>query len=438
MTRESSCSRKLKGRTNEYINMKIRQELRKLRHVFKDRDHALSVAGGTPVRQSILATTSYRFTEHDISRVSDILRLGHLHHEQGQENARFETEFAVYTQTKYALTTNSGTSALDLAIQAIGVHKGDEVILPAYTFISCAQAILRHGGIPVFADIDDTCTISPKHIQKLITAKTRAVIVAHLFGNTANMQQICALARKYKLFIIEDCAQAVGATYNGKPVGSIGDIGCFSFNIKKAIPTGQGGMLVTNSDSMHLYAKAARNTGIVDTKHGTDVITMGGTYFMTEIEASLGRSILRQLEQLNTVRKNNFEYLMSLLSPLSGLVKPYRIQPSSSPVFSRLSFFIDFDLLGITRSSFLAAMQSEGIPLKAFYPTPLYKYSLFRKNVSNIFSKRQSSLYCTLQLPFVEVFSKQHVGMEFSPYWTTHDMRDIAKAFSKVIRLLNH
>ena len=373
--------------------------------------------------QQPLIAVPYHYSEKDAENAARIVLSGKLHHDQGQEIISLEREFAGFVGAKYALAVNSCTSALSLAFQAIGLRPGDEVIVPAYTFIASAQAVLINGGTPVFADIDDTFTIDPSRLEHLITKKTRALMPVHLFGNVANMGAIMKVARKHKLAVVEDCAQAVGARYDGRDAGTIGDVGCYSFNIKKAIPTGQGGMLVTSDAKIIARARIARNTGIETKDQKTDVVSLGGTFFMTELEASLGRSVLRQLEHLNSTRKQNFEYLISLLEPLRRYVKPYRVLPKVEPSCSRLAFMVDFKALGISRRQFLAATQAEGIPVQTFYPTPLYRYSIFRRMRDN--------------LPFVEEFCDKQVGTEFSPYWSFQDMRDIAQAFSKVLYLLS-
>jgi dTDP-4-amino-4,6-dideoxygalactose transaminase len=407
-------------------------------------EQCLAIDGGFPVRREFLSSLPYRYSREDACAVSEVILSGKLSHDQGEEIKSLEREFAGHMGTTYALATNSGTSALQLACKAVGLQPGDEVIVPAYTFVASAQAVLSCGAIPVFADIDDTFTISPKSITTSVTKRTRAIMVVHMFGNVCHMDEIVRFAKRHSLAVIEDCAQAVGARFGGREVGSIGDVGCFSFNSKKAIPTGQGGMLVTSDRALYHRAKVARNTGIEIKNKQTDVVSFGGTYYMTEMEAILARSVLRQLHALNTVRRNNFGYLMRLTEELKPYCKLYSVFPRSEPSYSRAAFTVDFDQLGVSREWFIGAVRAEGIPVTTFYPIPLYRYSLFRSHKDMLtqtrfpFSKNSAIRYESLHLPNTERFCRHQVAMEFSPYWTFQDMRDIAEAFHKVIRYITN
>lgn len=381
------------------------------------------------------ATEPYRYTNEDAKRVYDIIMASKTTHNTGEEINNLEKEFASYTGTKYALAVNSGTSALFLACKAIGLKPGDEVIVPAYTFVATAQAVLSVGGIPVFADLDETFNISPKDLIKKISKKTKAVIVVHMFGNVANMTPILRICKAKKILVIEDCAQAVGATYLAKKVGAVGDIGCFSFNEKKAIPTGQGGILTTSNQKFFEAALFTRNTGITNAKK-MDVATQGGTYFMTEMQAALARIVLSQIDVLNAQRRKNFMILKQNISLISGFATPYKIPSGTLPSFSRLVFTINFEKLGITRKTFIEKANALGIPLRTFYPTPLYKFSLFKKrrdsitNVSYPFNLKKNLTY--QDLPFVENFCKNQVGMEFSPYLSSGDILEIMKIMGNI------
>ena len=386
-----------------------------------------------------LPSQPYRYTHDDAKKIYDLVLSGKLTHRSGHETTLLEKEFSEYSGTKYSVSTNSGTSALILAMKAIGIKPGDEVIVPAYTFIAVAQAVLVCGGTPVFADINNTFTISPDSVKTVVTTRTRAIIVAHMFGNVAEMGKILSLARKQKLFVIEDCAQAIGAKYKGKRVGSIGDIGCFSFNEKKALPTGQGGMITTSNRVFLRNIVASRNTGIETVDHQTDVTTFGYTMFMTEMEASLARSILPQVDLLNQKRRKNFSNLVKRLSDVGDLIFPYRIVDGAEPSFSRFACMVHFSHLTLTRDEFFKTIQAQGIPVKAFYPIPLYRYSLFQKRKDVLsgntfpFSANRNVTYASLRLPFAERFFREQVGMEFSPYLSSGDIAYIVKTIKASI-----
>lgn len=390
-----------------------------------------------PTRTSPFITRPYFYTKDDAEKVVKVVLGGKLTHSSGEETKKLEKEFAQYCGTQFALATNSGTSALQLAVKAAGIGLGDEVILPAYTFIATAQAILAQGGVPVFADTDDTFCISLGSVKKLITKKTKAIIVVHIFGNVANIEGLKKMIGNKKIAIIEDCAQAIGATYNGRKIGNLGDIGCFSFNEKKALPTGQGGILTTSNSDFYRIASATRNTGIDKTVSSNEINTAGNTLFMTEMEAVLARLILKKIDKLNNARRTNFKYLSKNLKNYQNKFKIYSIIKGANPSFSRIIFLVDFKKIGVNRDSFIDAVNKEGIPLRIFYPIPLYKYRLFQERRdlfienSHAFAKNKIN-YRRVSLPNVERFCEQQIGIEFSPYITKEDTLDVLSALDKV------
>ncbi len=384
-------------------------------------------------------TQPYVFSKEEARRVYTIILSGKLHHRTGHEVSMLEKEFAVYHGVQYALATNAGTSALEMAIKAIGIKPGDEVIVPAYTFIATAQAVLARGGIPVFADIDDTFTISPLSVAKRISSRTKAIVAVHMFGNVADMDQINRIAKQRKLFVVEDCCQAIGATFKEKKVGSLGDIGCFSFNEKKAITTGQGGMFITNNKDFFTIANHTRETGQLDDLLASDVITTGNTFALTEMQASLARSELVRLDQLNDVRMKNYDIFSSMIDTDFVPLRWYRILPQAHPSFSRLVFMIDFEFLRVSRNDFIKAMNHKGIPMRTFYPIPLYAYTLFQKRRDTLldssfpFALNSRVRYSKLHLPYVETFCRQQVGIEFSPYITEEHLSFMCSVLSNYL-----
>ncbi|MDA3834444.1 MAG: DegT/DnrJ/EryC1/StrS family aminotransferase [Spirochaetales bacterium] len=192
------------------------------------------------------------FTEEEADAVRDVLLSNKVNYWTGQEGRKFEQEFAAYTGCKHAIALSNGTVALELALEALGILPGDEVITTSYTFIASASAIVMRGGVPVLADVDaNSLNITAETIRAVITPKTKAIIAVHLVGMPCDMDPIMALAREHNLKVIEDCAQCHGATYKGRPVGSLGDAAAFSFCQDKIMTTGgEGGMLTTNDSSL--------------------------------------------------------------------------------------------------------------------------------------------------------------------------------------------
>jgi dTDP-4-amino-4,6-dideoxygalactose transaminase len=253
------------------------------------------------------------------------------------------------------------------------------------------------------------------------------------------MGRILTIAKEHRLRVIEDSCQAVGAAYHGQKVGSIGDVGCFSFDAQKAMFTGQGGMFVTSQKSLYTIAHLTRETGQLHDEVGSDVVTTGNTYALTEMQAALARSILAQLDALNSWRRRNYELFTTIMDSSGLPIRWYRILPDVTPSFSRLVFMVDFKKLNVLRDSFIQDMRSEGVPLKTFYPVPLYSYSLFRKRKDAFmksrfpFSANTSVRYNNVVLAYTEQFCQQQVGMEFSPYMSERHIRYMCKTLRQYL-----
>jgi perosamine synthetase len=229
--------------------------------------------------------------------------------------AKFEEEFAKYIGIEKAISTQSGTAAIHIALHELGIGKGDEVIVPALTFVATVNPILYVGARPVFVDVNiNTWNISPLEIEKNITKKTKAIIPVHLYGNPCNMDEIIKISKEYNLHVIEDATESMGSIYKGRQTGTFGDIGCFSFNGNKIITTGGGGMIVTNDDNSAEHIKylvnQARNSN--EYYHSE----MGFNYRMTNIEAALG---LAQMERIKTFLDKKRKFAQIYRQELSGI-----------------------------------------------------------------------------------------------------------------------
>lgn len=272
------------------------------------------------------------FDEADFSIVQEPLKSGWV--VQGKYVEEFEKQFAVFSDSRYASAVSSCTTALHLALLAFGIQEGDEVIVPAFTWISTANAIEYCGATPIFCDIDlQTFNIDVAEIESKITPKTKAIIPVHLFGLAAQMDEIKALAQKYQLRIVEDAACGFGTKYKNQPVGSIGEIGCFSFHPRKAITTGEGGMLTTNHEEYHKIIRILRNHGggmsdfeKLDQKYTfllAEYKHLGYNYRMTDIQGALGVTQMQKTDFILTKRKEKADYYNEKLKDFSWLRLPY-------------------------------------------------------------------------------------------------------------------
>src|SRR3989338_4465937 len=253
----------------------------------------------------------------------------------GPEVLAFEQEFKKKFKVPYAVSFNSGTTALHAAIVALGLGPGDEVIVPPYTMSASATAILANGAVPVFADIDEkTFCIDPRSVRQRITKYTKAIMVVNLYGQAANFTELLKIAKEYGLKIIEDNAQSPGATWKGKYAGTIGDVGIFSFNVQKTMQTGEGGMLVTNDKRAALRAQLCRNHGEVVADQMPDYdagVIFGSNYRMTEIVAAMARIQLSRLDFLTKKRQALAAYLTKGISRIPGIAAPF-IHPNNTHV----------------------------------------------------------------------------------------------------------
>ncbi len=351
----------------------------------------LALLGGPPVR-------SQPFPRHPIigdeekRAVLEVLDSGNLstftavpgeYFLGGRRIKEFERMFADYHGARYAVAFNSATAALHAAVVAVGVQPGEEVIVPPYTFTSTATCALMHNAIPVFADVDARAyCLDPQAVERAVTPLTRAVIPVHLFGGPADMDGLMAVARRHHLKVIEDCAQAPGARYKGRLVGTIGDCGIFSFTENKNITTGEGGMLITNDEAIAYVAQGVRNHGEVILE-GQRVRTytptmLGWNYRMTEIEAALGIIQFGRMDELNQSRIELARYLSGKLRGVEGLTTP-EVYPGAKHVFYVYPLKYDEARVGIPRQAFVDALNAEGIPFGAGYVKPLYLSPLYHE-----------------------------------------------------------
>jgi dTDP-4-amino-4,6-dideoxygalactose transaminase len=212
-----------------------------------------------------------------------------------------EKEFALFSKSKHALATSSGTSSLIVSLQALGLQRGDEVIVPAYTFVATYTACIFLGLVPVLAEIDESLTIDPTDIEHRITSKTKAILLVHMLGNPCDMDPIMEIAHKHNLFVIEDCCQAAGASYKGLKVGTIGNIGAFSLNVFKTINSGDGGLVLTNDDALYEKAFGSHDQGHKPNRLGVEVgerNILGLNFRMNELTGAVGLAQLRKLEKI--------------------------------------------------------------------------------------------------------------------------------------------
>jgi hypothetical protein len=329
------------------------------------------------------------FTEEEATAVKQVLLSNKVNYWTGTEGREFEKEFAAYTNCQYAIALANGTVALELALESLGIKAGDEVITTCYTFIASASAIVMRGAIPVLADIDpESLNITAETIRAVITSKTKAIIAVHLVGNSCDMDPIMKLAQEYDLKVVEDCAQAHGATYKGRPVGSIGDAAAFSFCQDKIMTTGgEGGMMTTNDKAVWERAWSYKDHGksfdaVYNREHPPGFRwlheSFGTNWRMTEMQAAIGRIQLRRLPEWKSIRQNNAEILTEGFKQIPALrvLEPHS---ESEQAYYKFYVFVRPELLKADwdRDRIMNAIVAEGVPCFSGICSEIYREKTF-------------------------------------------------------------
>jgi perosamine synthetase len=339
--------------------------------------------------------------------VDRVMRSGML--AQGPEVAAFETEFSAIVGGAHSVAVNSGTSALHMAFVAAGIGRGDEVIVPSFSFAATANAVALVGATPVFVDIEkDYFSIDPAAVEAAITPKTRAIMPVHLYGHPALMVELTAIAKKHDLLVFEDAAQAHAASVNGVPVGSWGIAGSFSFYPTKNMTSGEGGMITTSSDELARMARVLRNQGM-ERRYENEVV--GFNTRMTDIHAAIGRVQLGKLAEWTKQRQDNAHFFNE---NLAGVVTPPTADGSVHVYHQYTIRIVDHD-----RDAFAEALAARGVATGVYYPTPIHRLPSFKLE---------------LDLPVTEGVATQALSLPVYPSLTQQERDTIVEAVNDVAK----
>lgn len=289
------------------------------------------------------------FGDEERKQVNDVLESGVLmrYGFDGMRNGHwkakeFETAFAKRMQSNYCQLVSSGTSALTVALAAAGIGAGDEVIMPTFTFVASFESIMMLGAVPVLVDIDDTLTMSPKAVEAAITSRTRCVMPVHMCGSMADLKALKQICDTHNLILLEDACQAIGGTFEGKPLGSYGDLGCFSFDFVKTITCGEGGGIITNHKEYAVNADQYQDHGhdhIGNDRGAETHPTLGYNFRISELNAAVGIAQLGKMDQILALQKKNYTILRNALSEVDGVT--FRTVPEGGEEnYSFLNFFL--------------------------------------------------------------------------------------------------
>jgi dTDP-4-amino-4,6-dideoxygalactose transaminase len=363
-----------------------------------------------------IAIAEVRLNEAAEQLVLDVLRSGHL--VQGPMVERLERSFAELCSVRHGIAVNSGTTALVAALEVLGIGDGDEVVTTPFTFAATLTAILDVGATARFADIDaEDFTIDPSEIERRMTERTRAVIPVHLYGQPAAMGEISAIAARHEAAVVEDAAQAHGATFRGQPVGAFG-IGCFSFYATKNVATGEGGIITTDDDEIADRLRLLRNQGM---RGRYEYEVPGHNYRLTDIQAALALPQLDQLAELTARRKGNAARLSAGLSDVTGLVTPV-VKPERTHVFHQYTVRLTAEA-ALGRDELAAKLNALGIGTGIHYPRVVYDADCFRRHPRVVVER----------MPVAEQIASEVLSLPVHPWLSDEDLDRITTSVREVL-----
>jgi dTDP-4-amino-4,6-dideoxygalactose transaminase len=394
----------------------------------------LAMDGGTPVRTKPFPRWPV-FDEREVDALREVVESGNWggFPSPNVQASRFAEAFAASQTAAHGICTSSGTTALEVALKAAGIGPGDEVIISALTFVATAAAPLYMGAVPVFADIDtDTWCVDPDAVEAAVTERTKAIMPVHLGSRMADMDRIMQIAQRRGLRVIEDCAHMQGGFWQGKGAGSIGDLGCFSFQNSKLMTAGEGGIILTNDEELaarcHAYVDCGRLRPGDKPSYSQGVF--GWNYRITEFQAAVLRVQLERLPEQTRVREANKRLLTERLEAIEGVATLRLDERFTTPSGYGMYFKYFRDQCGdVSRNRFVGALRHEGIPASGDFYAPVYKDSLFAWQDTNV-PVDYSEVHCP---------NAERAAFEQS-VWLPHqlflgpaeDVDDIATAIEKV------
>jgi dTDP-4-amino-4,6-dideoxygalactose transaminase len=349
--------------------------------------------------------------KEEIAVVTSILKNGALTsaaNQGGKHVQNFEKSVTSFVKSKYAIAVNSGTAALQAALYALDIKNGDEVLVPSFTFVATANAVVSTGAKPVFVDIiKENYTMDPDDLEKKITKKTRAIIPVHLYGNIADIDRLSEISKKYNLPIIEDSAQSLGSKYKGKHSGTFFEMGCYSMYPAKVMTAGEGGFIVTNNKKLRDKLLMIRNHGMV---HGYDTKMFGLNFRLPEISAAIATVQMKKLPNFLKIRKQNAELLSKLLSDLKVTLPHQRKNEN-------VNWYL-YTIAIEKRDNLLKKLNEKGIGAASYYPTPVHKTPFYKVNT---------------KLPVTEWASSHVISLPIHPKVTQKNIEFIAKTIRDIL-----
>ena len=337
----------------------------------------LALLGGEAVKRNPFAPWP-RFDDHERKALTDVLESRTWWRTPGTQTAQFEQEFAAYQQAKYGVAVTNGTAALEVALAAIGIGAGDEVIVPDFTFVATASAVLFAGALPVFVDVlPDTYCIDPAQVEAAITPRTKAIVAVHMGGHPADLDALGVIAKAHNLRLVEDSSHAHGSEWRGRRIGGVGDIGTFSFQQSKLMTAGEGGIVVTNDPELEKMVRSIHDCGRMPGEWFYAHFVYGSNYRLSEWQGAILRAQLQRVDELNVIRQRSAAFLDRELPKIEGIT-PQKLDPRvTCNAHYAYIFHVDAPHFGgIPTEKFIRAFNAEGFPTQASYP-PLHDLAVF-------------------------------------------------------------
>lgn len=327
----------------------------------------------------------------------------------GKRVQEFEQLLSSFVKSRFAIAVNSGTAALQAALYALDIKKGDEVLIPSFTFVATANAVMSVGAKPVFVDIiKENYTMDPNDLKKKITKKSKAIIPVHLYGNVSYIDEIMEIANKYDLEIIEDAAQSLGSKYKGKHTGTFSKLGCFSMYAAKVMTSGEGGAIVTNDKKLFEKLRQIRNHGML---HGYDTRILGLNMRLPEINAAIAKIQMKKLSKFLNQRRSNAKILTELLSDLNIII-PHERKGET------VNWYL-YTIATKNRDKLMKKLNSMGIGASVYYSPPVHKTPFYKNK---------------LKLPVTEWAASNVLSLPVHPLVNKQNLHQIAKIIHQVVK----
>jgi len=397
----------------------------------------LALHGGTPAKKTNFPAWP-QFDESEEQALMEVLHSGIWWRTPGKQTLEFEQKFCNYQQAQYGIACTNGTAALEISIAALGIGLGDEVIVPDFTFVASASAVLFAGAMPVMVDIDpNTYCIDPELVEAAITARTKAVVAVHLGGHPADLDRLLAICQKHNLALIEDSAHAHGSEWKGHKVGSFGAAGAFSFQASKLMTAGEGGMIISNDEDLAMRIRSIHDCGRMPDRWFYAHYIYGSNYRLSEWQGAVLLQQLSRLDNQIAIRTVNATFLDQALAEIEG-IRPQALDPRVT-CNGRYCYIFHYDARafnGISTETFIKALNAEGIPTQASYP-PVHQLDFFHNGE---FLKRLSPEHARESFGFLKSEMPVTQDAAANTIWIVHrallgneqDTTEIVNALEKI------